>query len=316
MKTDPELDADLLVVVMYARLGRPLLVHHFDASSRDAVLLMCNCSTYYPGATGHSDNRSRITARSVLAAQNIPDWQPITPVPFVTIPMQHPSMTVPITVGQMHMYTTSAAYYPTMPAMTAPTAPPMTNEHGLPVNIANGVVRTESRGVHISGLVWGVSENDIRELVRPYGRPQAVEVKRSSATIRFGSVEEARQVIERLDQIRFHERRITVKEDRESTPVQDPGMLIVNGNPQRVSRAQATSNSPPARKLTCIWRRHIARQGDERANGQAGRGGHGRFGGGQWRGGGIGAGQVGGAYGVVFPGRLICVLRCFEMYDC
>lgn len=223
----------LLVVVMYARLGRPLLVHHFDASSRDAVLLMCNCSTYYPGATGHSDNRSRITARSVLAAQNIPDWQPITPVPFVTIPMQHPSMTVPITVGQMHMYTTSAAYYPTMPAVTAPTAPPMTNEHGLPVNIANGVVRTESRGVHISGLVWGVSENDIRELVRPYGRPQAVEVKRSSATIRFGSVEEARQVIERLDQIRFHERRITVKEDRESTPVQDPGMLIVNGNPQR-----------------------------------------------------------------------------------
>lgn len=309
MKTDLELDADLLVVVMYARLGRPLLVHHFDASSRDAVLLMCNCSTYYPGATGHSDNRSRITARSVLAAQNIPDWQPITPVPFVTIPMQHPSMTVPITVGQMHMYTTSAAYYPTMPAMTAPAAPPMTNEHGLPVNIANGVVRTESRGVHISGLVWGVSENDIRELVRPYGRPQAVEVKRSSATIRFGSVEEARQVIERLDQIRFHERRITVKEDRESTPVQDPGMLIVNGNPQRVSRAQAMGNSRPARKLTCIWRRHIARQGDERANGQAGRGG-------QWRGGGIGAGQVGGAYGVVFPGRLICVLRCFEMYDC
>lgn len=228
---------------MCARLGRPLLVHHFDASCRDPVLLMCNCATYYPGATGHSDNRSRITARSVLAAQNIPDWQPIAPVPFVTIPMQHPSMTVPITVAQMPMYTTTAAYYPPVPAVTVPPSVPMTNEHGLLVNAANGVVRTESRGVHMSGLPYGVSETEILELVRPYGRAQGVDMRKHHAIVRFGSVVEVRQVIEGLDRVIWKGRQILVKEDRDSTSVSEPGIVIANGGPQRVSGHRARARA-------------------------------------------------------------------------
>lgn len=225
----------LLVVVMFARLGRQLLVHHFDAASPTPMLLMCNCSSYYPGATGHSDNRSRITARSVLAAQNIPDWQPITPGPYVSIQMQHPGMTVPISMPpQMPMYSPPVTYYQPTPAVTAPVNSAMTNEHGLPINAANGVVRTESRGLHISGLPFNVSETEVRELLRPYGRPLGADLRRGYAIVRFGSMDEVRRAVERLDKVTWKGRQISVKEDRDSTSVSEP--VIVNGAPQRRNR--------------------------------------------------------------------------------
>ncbi|KAL0264894.1 hypothetical protein SLS55_000848 [Diplodia seriata] len=166
---------------------------------------------------------------------NIPDWQPIAPVPFVTIPMQHPGMTVPISVPQMPMYAPPVTYYQATPAMAAPVnpTPAMTNEHGLPINAMNGVVRTESRGLHISGLTWNASESELRELLRPYGRPLGVDLKRGYATVRFGSTEEVRRAIESLDKRMWKGRQIAVKEDRDSTAVSEP--VIVRSAPQQVS---------------------------------------------------------------------------------
>lgn len=222
---------------MYVRLGRPLLVHHFDASSPEPRLVKCNCHSYYPGSPpGHSE-QSRISGRSVLAAQRSADWQPIAHPQYissVSIPMQHPGMTVPIAMPQVPVYPTPVTYYPAAPAMTAPVIlmPAMTNEHGLPINAANGVVRTESRGLHISGLNWHASEAELRDLLRPYGRPLGVDLKRSYATVRFGTAEEVRRAVESLDKRSWKGRTIAVKEDRDSTAVSQP--VIVRSAPQQV----------------------------------------------------------------------------------
>ncbi|KAB2569483.1 hypothetical protein DBV05_g11841 [Lasiodiplodia theobromae] len=234
---DAESVYNLLVRVMYARLGRPLLVHHFDASGPEPLLVKCNCRSYYPGAGGHSDSRSCITARSMLAAQNSPDWQPISQPQYVSnfsIPMQHPGMTVPITMPQLPVYTPPVSCFPVPRAMAAPIIPmpAMINEHGLPINVTNGVVRTESRMLHISGISWNASEAELRELLRPYGRLLGVELKRTYATVRLGTTEEARRAIESLDKTLWKGRQIAVKKDRDSTAISEP--VIVRSAPQQV----------------------------------------------------------------------------------
>ncbi|EKG09497.1 hypothetical protein MPH_13457 [Macrophomina phaseolina MS6] len=138
-------------------------------------------------------------------------------------------------VVPMTIYPNMAAYYAPGSALMTPSTVPITNQHGLPVNITNGIVRTEPRGVHISGLPYGVSETEIRELVLPYGRAQRVEMRKNHAIVRLGSVVEARQVIERLDRVTWKGGQILVKEDRDSASVSEPRNVIAYGGPKRAN---------------------------------------------------------------------------------
>ncbi|EKG09934.1 hypothetical protein MPH_12986 [Macrophomina phaseolina MS6] len=197
---------DLLVSDIYARPGRALLVHHFDASRLDPVLIRCNCRMHHPGCLGQPDNGSHITARSVLAAQNIRDRQPISPIPFgTTAPMHHPGLTVPIAGPQMPMYAPPVAFY----QAAAPMSPVVTNEHGFPVNSVNGVAR-------------------------PYRQPLAVELRSGHATVRLGSTEEARRAIGHVGKKTWEDRQIFVKDDRDAMSVS--GGVVVRSS-SRTSQA-------------------------------------------------------------------------------
>lgn len=169
----------------------------------------------------------------------------MAPAPYVTIPMQHPGMTVPMHVQQMPMYAPPVTYYQQMPAMTVhmPVSPVMTNEYGLPVNPTNGVVRTESRGVHLSSLPRPVTENQVRELLQPFGQILGVEMRKDWATARLDSIEGVRQAVETLDKRKWRGRQIVVKEDRDSTSIPSPGLLIANGKSRGVSEPTPRSRT-------------------------------------------------------------------------
>ncbi|KAF2501526.1 hypothetical protein BU16DRAFT_201877 [Lophium mytilinum] len=255
-------DADLA----YNRFADPgvnaniMLVHEWELSRDGAQpkLVRCNCSSRHRGIEpgSHSPRRSgidlNVITRTMMSttAMNIP----VTAAPMAVsygYPAAH--------AGYYATYTTQTAQYgyaaPTAPvaavprrALMAQTPAYSITSNGLPVNISNGVVRTESRGIFITGLSYSCSEAELRALLESYGsmplscvlsRDQTTGKSKGCATAQFASAAEAQVAVKKLDRVQHMGKTLAVRHDKDATSVGQPqGPVIANGSTgYRVSAA-------------------------------------------------------------------------------
>jgi RNA recognition motif-containing protein len=120
---------------------------------------------------------------------------------------------------------------------------PMTAS-GIPVNGTDGLLRTESRGIHIKGLNYMCTERDLQGLLSSYGgHPTSIVLPREGrsakckgwATAEFATKEEAQIAVSRLNQAQHMGKVVSVRHDKDAASVQGP--VIANGSTIKVSAA-------------------------------------------------------------------------------
>ncbi|KAF2770925.1 RNA-binding domain-containing protein [Teratosphaeria nubilosa] len=120
---------------------------------------------------------------------------------------------------------------------------------GTPVNTRHGTVRTEARGVFVSGLNYKARTKDVEDHFRKAGqiikcdvhKDHATGKSKGVATIQYASTAEARKAIEKFDHSTWMGMRLKVRHDREATAVSPPPAqaskaaepIIVNGSQVR-----------------------------------------------------------------------------------
>lgn len=229
---------------------RGVLAHLFKTSRQngDYKLLKCNCYPHFPGVSEHthSYHRSGMDAGIVNkhmsgksgSSMREPEYMvPAAPVygAYSTYPQQ------PSVYMTAHGYPMTAApvqyMVPQMPMYS-------TNTSGMPVNVSNGAVLTEPRGIFISGLDYKTKSKDVEEVIGKYvGRPIEVKLQKDkngrckgSATANFSSREEAEYAVAQLNGRQFrgvsHDGKpLSVRYDTEKTVVgQIQSPVIVNGS--------------------------------------------------------------------------------------
>ncbi|KAK4896274.1 hypothetical protein LTR27_005796 [Elasticomyces elasticus] len=122
--------------------------------------------------------------------------------------------------------------------------------NGLPVNTNSGAIRTESRGVFVSGLNYKARSRDVETLFSKAGEISKCEVQKDTstgrskgkATIRFSSAAGAQQAINMFHGRTFMDMALKVRLDTEKTVVSPPNAtqasrssqpIIVNGSQVR-----------------------------------------------------------------------------------
>ncbi|KAK5699907.1 hypothetical protein LTR97_006041 [Elasticomyces elasticus] len=122
--------------------------------------------------------------------------------------------------------------------------------NGLPVNTNSGAIRTESRGVFVSGLNYKARSRDVETLFSKAGEISKCEVQKDTstgrskgkATIRYSSAAGAQQAINMFHGRTFMDMALKVRLDTEKTVVSPPNAtqasrsnqpIIVNGSQVR-----------------------------------------------------------------------------------
>ncbi|KAK0362103.1 hypothetical protein LTR91_019513 [Friedmanniomyces endolithicus] len=90
---------------------------------------------------------------------------------------------------------------------------------GIPINIIQGAIRTESRGVFISGLNYQARTKDVECEVQ---KDASNGKSKGKATIQYSSAAGAQQAIDMFDETRFMSMVIRVRLGTEGTPVRCP----------------------------------------------------------------------------------------------
>lgn len=96
----------------------------------------------------------------------------------------------------------------------------VTPEHGLPVNLTNGALITESRGVFVGNLPYDTEWKDLKTFLNSAGNLEKCDVPRSGGKARgygtalFATVEEAQRACNMFDQQWFRGRQIKVRPDK------------------------------------------------------------------------------------------------------
>lgn len=128
----------------------------------------------------------------------------------------------------------------------------MSTANGTPVNVSRGAVRTEHRGIFVSGLNYKAHRKDIETLFSRAGRITAFDLQKDpatgkpkgNATVQYASAEEASTAIREFNGSSFMKMRLNVRVDTEATAISTPtgsslgpqaqkksaGPLIVNGS--------------------------------------------------------------------------------------
>ncbi|TKA82099.1 hypothetical protein B0A55_01808 [Friedmanniomyces simplex] len=113
--------------------------------------------------------------------------------------------------------------------------------NGLPVNTNQGAIRTESRGVFVSGLNYKARSRDVEALFSRAGEISKCEVQKDAAsgrskgkaTVRYSSAAGAQQAVSMFNDKCFMDMPLKVRLDTEKTVV----------GPPNVATAQASSRS-------------------------------------------------------------------------
>lgn len=227
-----------------------MLVHVWETcrSNEGFRLLKCNCSSHFLELSdgSHSAGRcgidigrvSHLTGGSRAYTVSTPQYMSIQPIYAYSAYQPHQSYTIP---SIYPMPTPSAQLI----SMQKPIYSASTN--GLPVNVRDGAILTEARGIFISGLNYKVSLADLMALVQTVGRPiEAPKMQRDSssgafkgvATAKFSSKEEAQYAATHLNCKTHMGKTLSVRMDVDATVVGQAEPLIVDGsNTCRVSEA-------------------------------------------------------------------------------
>lgn len=229
------ISADSVVTETYSR-PKGLLVHIWETcrSNEGFQILRCNCSTVFPGVPEgcHSAGLcgidiGRVSTLTTGGRQT------------QSIPTSSYALSQPI---YGYAYPASQAY--TMPTMYSSYAPPAqmpvysTNSYGMPVNVRNGAVLTEARGIFLQNLSYKCTPSDLYSLLLTVGQPVDYKLLRDartgvfkgSATADFGSQELALRAAHYLHGVEHMGMKLSVRMDKETTAVGQTAPLIVGSD--------------------------------------------------------------------------------------
>ena len=103
-----------------------------------------------------------------------------------------------------------------------------TNDDGTPINLAQGFVSVESRGVYVHNLSHDATSKDLENLFREVGHVELCEMRKESdkgrqckAAVTFSSEGEARAAIARFDRRPFMGRILAVRLNKDFTKTQE-----------------------------------------------------------------------------------------------
>jgi hypothetical protein len=227
---------DAVSLGIYSR-SKGMLVHVWETcrSSEGFRILMCNCSSLFPEVANgdHSAGRCGIDLGRLgyrTGGGGTPPYS--TPIPqyISTQPMY--GYAYPPAQG----YNVPVSYA----SYASPTQAPVysTNSYGMPVNVRNGAVLTEARGIFIQNLNFRCSLSDLYSLLLTAGQPVDYKLIRDSrtgtfkghATATFGSQEQAQRAAYHLNRVEHMGMTLTVRMDKETTAVGKTGPPLIVGS--------------------------------------------------------------------------------------
>jgi len=213
-----------------------MLVHVWETcrSNEGFRLLKCNGSSLFPEvAEGtHSVSRCGIDLGRISQLRGGDSGTYPTPVPQYMPPRA-----------------TYGYEYPTAPAYGTPTVygnyampvqQPMysVNSYGMPVNIRNGAVMTEARGIFLKNLSFKCTPSDLYQLLLTVGQP--VEQKlikdtrtgvfKGATTAVFGTQEQAQHAARYLHGVKHMGMALSVRMDKETTAIGQAGPPLIVGS--------------------------------------------------------------------------------------
>jgi RNA recognition motif-containing protein len=113
------------------------------------------------------------------------------------------------------------------------------NDNGLSVNVSQGAIQSERRGVHITGLRGGVTQADLEKLLGKAGKTLQFDLHTDGASNQpkayaiafFATAEEARRAIRYLNNYSYRGVKLKARAARDLTTVETPSQpVIVNGS--------------------------------------------------------------------------------------
>jgi hypothetical protein len=214
-----------------------MLVHVWETcrSSEGFRILRCNCSSVFPEVSegAHSAGRCGIDLGRVghqTSGGGRPTYSTLTPQYMPAQPLYGYAYTT------TQVYNIPAPY----PSYASPAQIPLysTNSYGMPVNIRNGAVLTEARGIFIQNLNFRCSPSDLHSLLLTVGQPVDYKLIRDSrtgtfkghATASFGSQEQAQRAAYYLNRVEHMGMTLTVRMDKETTAVGKTGPPLIVGS--------------------------------------------------------------------------------------
>ncbi|KAK5126256.1 hypothetical protein LTR85_010491 [Meristemomyces frigidus] len=265
--------------------NRRLHVHLWDISRSEARFLHCNCegtslhsAQSYP-AQGLEVSRMAlapgwqvVTPASPMSPSQA-SYTVTPPVQYAQTPVQPPAMP-PVQAAQAAMMQAMAnlqlapqdprlqdpryiawyqQYQQTVRAQAAASQQQAArlpvyalSSSGMPVNTTHGHVRTEARGIFVSGLNYKARTKEIEAVFRRAGEVTKCELQKDSSTgkpkgnamIQYASAAEAQQAIDMFNDRMYMNMRLKVRPDKEPTVVSPPPAqasrssepIIVNGS--------------------------------------------------------------------------------------
>ena len=213
-----------------------MLVHVWQTcrSSEGFRLLRCNCSSHFPEVAegGHSAGRCGIDLGRVGQSNGAGRAAYAAPTTHYVSP--HASYP--------YGYASTSAYVPhsVYTGYSQPTHAPVysSNPSGMPVNVRHGAILTEARGIFIQNLNYKCSSSDLQSLLLTVGQPINYHLMRDprtnafkgTATAAFASKEQAQYAATYLNRREHMGMTLTVRMDKETTPVGKTGPPLIVGS--------------------------------------------------------------------------------------
>ncbi|CAN9260450.1 unnamed protein product [Alternaria alternata] len=234
-------DADAVYKVYYRSKG--MLVHVWETSRKgDGYRLMrCNCSTLFPEVPegGHSTGRCGIDIGRVHQLGGGRASTTTVSTPYGAGQSRYPYAMHP----QMHAYSPQQLAYapaPVYPAYALPTSPVYsTSTNGMPVNVQDGAVLTEARGIFIRNLSYKCTSDDVNALLlQTVGYAIDIQLMKDSrtgvfkgvATAKFASKDLAQHAANTLNGREHMGMILHVRMDTDTTVVGRAEPMVVNGS--------------------------------------------------------------------------------------
>jgi hypothetical protein len=214
--------------------NRGLMVHLFATATKTSEYkyMTCNCRTHFPdlGSRQHSPSRSGMD--TIRINQTLNPGHNSTPTRYTAAAQptyQYADPYANYYATQPYTVTSTNYSYPAAPVqyVVPPTPAYSQSSAGLPVNLGQGAVLTESRGIFIQSLDYDARSSDVTSLIHSIGlRPIKVKLLKTSAgqskgcaTVEFSKKEDAQYAVSHLHGQRHMRTTLTVRLDKESTIV-------------------------------------------------------------------------------------------------
>jgi hypothetical protein len=226
---------NIRLLEVYSR-SKAMLVHVWETcrSNGGFQIIRCNCSSLFPEVPdgAHSASRCGIDLGRVSHLTGGGKATNTAPVPQY-LPAQF-----------MHGYGYPISQSYNVPAIYPTCAPPIqipiysANTFGMTVNVRQGAILTEARGIFIRNLSYKCTFSDLHSLLLTAGQPVDYKLLRDSrtgvlkglATAIFGSRDLAVQAACCLNEVEHMGMTLSVRIDKETTPVGRIAPLIVDGS--------------------------------------------------------------------------------------